>query len=280
MRNFDFISYRIEGWDALHDKMHVHNNSYEILQIISGSGNFVIGGTPYPIIPGAVYFTNAVQLHCSRPENTAEYVRSKIAVNASYFDEVLSILGLTEVAKPFFNFDGGSCVALPPALVTEVDGAFKRMTEYFESRERDSNAKITMTLIDMILKCAVVRSTGSVKRQSDNSLISRTINYINANISGDLTIEMIAKENFVSKYHLCRTFKNTLGVSIMKYILSQRLALSKEQLVNTDASCSDIAMLMGFSSFSYFCRAFKQQEGMTPNKYRKLYKKRSNEQRE
>ena len=273
MRNFDYITYRSVGWDALNDKMHVHNNSYEILQIISGSGHFVIGGTPYPIIPGAVYFTNSVHLHCSRPDNTVEYVRSKIAVNAMYFDEIIGLLGLKNIAEPFFDYEGGSCVALPGELVSEVDRAFKKMSEAFDAGGSDANAKITMMLVGIILSCSTVRPTSSVARPSDNSLISRTINYINTNISGELTIETIAKENFVSKYHLCRTFKSSLGVSIMKYILSHRIMLAKEQLINTDVSCSDIAMLTGFSSFSYFCRAFKEQEGITPNKYRKLYGK-------
>ena len=226
------------------------------------------------MIPGAVYFMNSVQLHGSRPDDTVEYVRSKISVNASYFDRVLSILKLENTAKPFFDF-GGSCVSLPNELVSEVDKTFKKMSEAFNAGGPEANAKITMLLVEIILTCANIRSTNSVARPSDSSLITRTINYIDANISGELTIETISKENFVSKYHLCRVFKKTLGVSIMKYILSRRIMLAKEQLINTDVTCSDIAMLMGFSSFSYFCRAFKEQEGITPSKYRKLYGRQS-----
>ena len=274
MKNFDFICHNVKGWDALNDRMHVHNDSYEILQIISGSGHFVIGGTPYPIMPGAVYFTNAVHLHCSRPLDTEDYVRSKITVNATYFDEIMRTLRLTEVLYRLFGEDGGSCVALPPATVAEVDKAFKKMTQLSESGGPYANAQITMTLVNILITCDAIGASGDVTRSNDNSLISRTVNYINANISSDLSIELIAKDNFVSKYHLCRMFKKTLGMSIMKYILSQRLTLAKEQLIHTDASCSDIAMLIGFSSFSYFCRAFKQQEGMTPNKYRRLYRKK------
>ena len=280
MKNYDFIAYRIKGWDEFNDKMHVHDNSYEILQIISGSGHFVIGGIPYPIIPGAVYFTNSVHLHCSRPDNTVEYVRSKIAVNATYFDDTVKLLGIEDIAKPFFDSEGGSCVKLPSELVAEVDKAFKEMKEEADTDGPEANARITILLIGLVLSCATVRSTNSVARPSDNSLVSRAINYINANISGELTIEMISKENFVSKYHLCRAFKGALGVSIMKYILSRRIMLAKEQLINTDVSCSDIAMLMGFSSFSYFCRAFKEQEGIPPSKYRKLYGKTYKQQSE
>lgn len=278
MKNFDFITYRAMGWDKLNDRMHVHNNSYEILQIIRGSGNFVIGGIPYPIIPGAVYFTNSAHLHCSRPDDAVEYTRSKIAVNASYFDEVVRLLEIEDVVNPFFNSMGGSCVALPNELISEVDKAFRKMSEAFDEDGSEVNAKITMLLVGLILTCATVHSTNSVSRPSDNGLISRTINYINANISDELTIDMISKENFVSKYHLCRAFKKTLGISIMKYILSRRIMLAKEQLINTNVSCSDIAMLIGFSSFSYFCRVFKEQEGITPSKYRKLYGKQNKQQ--
>lgn len=278
MKNFDFILYHEKGWDALSDKMHVHNDAYEILHVVNGSGYFLIGGTPYPLVSGALYFANTVHLHCSRPENTAEYVRSKITVNATYFDSVMNLLGLSSVVEHIFGEDGGSCVTLSPNLVTEVDRLFRKMADHSSSKKPDANAKITLCLVELLLICHGEKPSCKIEKKAGTNLVSRVLNYINANISGELTIEQIAKDNFVSKYHLCRTFKKTLGVSIMKYILSQRITLAKEQLIHSDASCSDIAMLMGFSSFSYFCRAFKEQEGMTPNQYRKLYKKTPKEQ--
>ena len=273
MKNYDFINYRAENWDPLRDRMHVHNGSYEILQILEGEGHFVIGGTPYPIVRGAVYFTNSVQLHCSRPDSETSYVRSKVGVNSQYLDDVLKVLGLEHLVNSLFGADGGSLVVLPAQVALDVDKRFRRMADIFASDENDANAKITLELVRVLLSCASFYTSDDGTRLHGNTLITRAVNYINANISTELTIEQIAKEIFVSKYHLCRSFKRSFGVSIMKYILSQRITLAKEQLANTDMSCSDISMMMGFSSFSYFCRVFKQQEGITPNRYRQIYGK-------
>ena len=273
MKYFDFVNYHVTERDSLHDKLHVHNDSYEIMQITEGEGFFVIGGTPYPIIPGAIYLTNAVHLHCSRPKETAPYVRSKLAVNAPYLDRVLEVLGLSHVLSSLFGSHGGSCIPLPPHIAEHVDRGFKMMYDSYAEKTPETNARIMVELLDILLLCYSHVPKEHTDKQKGTSLIARTINYINLNISSELTIDSIARDNFVSKYYLCRVFKKTLGVSIMKYILSQRLALAKEQLVNTETRCSDIAMLTGFSSFSYFCRTFKQQEGVSPSQYRVLHKK-------
>ena len=273
MEKFDFVQYHVTGRDKLQDELHVHNDSYEIMQITEGKGFFVIGGNPYQIYPGAVYFTNAIHLHCSRPQGNVPYVRSKLAVNASYFDQVMELLKLSDVTRSLFGVNGGCCIQLPQNKAEMIDRNFKKMSEYYEQKTSESHARIILLLVDVLLTCAAEAPLQKAETQIRNSLLSRTINYINLNISNELTIDIIARENFVSKYYLCRMFKKSFGVSIMKYILSQRLALSKELLINSDTRSSDIAMKTGFSSFSYFCRAFKQQEGVSPSKYRALHKK-------
>lgn len=273
MKYFDFVHHHVTERDSLHDKLHVHNDSYEIMQITEGEGFFVIGGTPYPIIPGAIYLTNAVHLHCSRPREGVPYVRSKLAVNASYLDRVLEVLGLSHVLSSLFGTNGGSCIPLPPHIAEHIDRNFKKMDESYAEKTPEANGRVMVELLDLLLLCYSNEPREHSDKQKGSSLIARTINYINLNISSELTIDSIARDNFVSKYYLCRVFKKTLGVSIMKYILSQRLALAKEQLISTETRCSDIAMLTGFSSFSYFCRTFKQQEGVSPSQYRVLHRK-------
>ena len=92
MNHFDFIEYHVSNRDLLHNKIHVHNDSYEILQVVDGNGVFLIGEKPYPLVSNAVYLTKAVQLHCSHANEKCNYVRSKLAVNATYLEKLLDIL--------------------------------------------------------------------------------------------------------------------------------------------------------------------------------------------
>ncbi|MBR3203953.1 MAG: helix-turn-helix domain-containing protein [Solobacterium sp.] len=44
---------------------------------------------------------------------------------------------------------------------------------------------------------------------------------------------------------------------------------AKEQLINTDRSVSEIAMMTGFSNADYLSSSFHRHEGMTPTVFRK-----------
>ena len=268
---FDFVLYRVNGVDVLHDKLHVHNDAFEILHIVEGDGWLVIGDSLYPMRSGTICFINSVHLHCSRPK-PGIYVRSKLAVNASDLERTLEMLGIPEVGKTLFN-KNVAVIQLNSDLNNRIDRQMRSMSEYYASNTYDSNARIILGLMDILLLCYDQCLEKKPLKQNTNTLFSRTISYINENISSDLTIDRIAENNYVSKYYLCRMFKKMLGVSIMKYILNQRLTLAKEQLINSDMNCSNIAMNLGFSSFSYFCRVFKQQEGITPSGYRSLHRK-------
>lgn len=46
---------------------------------------------------------------------------------------------------------------------------------------------------------------------------------------------------------------------------------AKELLRNTKMSISEIAFAVGIENLGYFTRRFKQQEGVTPQEYRKLW---------
>ena len=272
MNHLDFIEYHTADKDSLHNKVHVHNDSYEILHVVEGEGVFLVGDTLYPLIPNAIYLVNSVQLHCSHVKDKCNYVRSKLAINATYLDRVLEALEISTYIKTLFDQQNGQYLLLSAKSSAQIDELFKSLYKYSQENTPSSKAKQIITLVNILLICKSVAVDAETKSERDpNSLIARTIKYINLNISSELTIDMIAKDIFISKYYLCRSFKKHLGISIMKYILSQRLALAKEQLVSTNNKCSDIAMSTGFSSFSYFCRVFRELEGISPTRYRQLH---------
>ena len=55
----------------------------------------------------------------------------------------------------------------------------------------------------------------------------------------------------------------------MEYILSTRIVMAENMLLNDDASVTEISYACGFSSTAYFSRVFKERKGETPLSYRK-----------
>lgn len=93
--------------------------------------------------------------------------------------------------------------------------------------------------------------------------------YIQSHYYENLNLEKIAGEVNISKYHLAKSIKNHTGVTFIKYLNHIRLEEAKKLLSDTNLPVSIISELVGFESESYFITLFKQDENITPLKFRK-----------
>ena len=99
--------------------------------------------------------------------------------------------------------------------------------------------------------------------------ISKAIRYIEDNITEDLTIELIAKQAFVSPFYFQKGFAMLCGFTVGEYIRHRRLTLAGSELVATDGKIIDIAMKYGYESPDSFTKAFTRFHGVTPTAARK-----------
>ena len=104
-------------------------------------------------------------------------------------------------------------------------------------------------------------------RPEPNSL-QTVINFINQHISEDISIDKISEICYINKYYLCRLFKGKIGITVMDYIVQTRITMAKELLKKEDISVTQVSILCGFSSPSYFSRIFKEKTGLSPSAYR------------
>ena len=101
-----------------------------------------------------------------------------------------------------------------------------------------------------------------------NEYMSRLVEYINSHYAQITGISQIAEHFFLSKYHLCRVFKNAMGITIIDYLNQVRVKNAGSFLTSTDKSIQQIATLCGFRSATYFSNLFKKQTGLSPREYR------------
>jgi AraC-like DNA-binding protein len=84
----------------------------------------------------------------------------------------------------------------------------------------------------------------------------------------DLTLESLAEEARLSRYHFLRAFRREVGVTPHAYLTSRRIAAAK-QLLAGEAALSEVALACGFYDQSHFSRSFKGTTGVTPGQYRR-----------
>ena len=99
--------------------------------------------------------------------------------------------------------------------------------------------------------------------------IGEAINYIEENITQELTIESIAKKALISPFYFQKGFAMLCGFTVSEYIRCRRLALAGSELIATDEKLIDIAIKYGYDSPDSFTKSFTRFHGATPTAVRK-----------
>lgn len=102
----------------------------------------------------------------------------------------------------------------------------------------------------------------------DENVLQMALNYIDANLDQDLSLEALAQLTGVVTHQFARAFKKAIGEPPHHYILSRRIDAARSLLEKADAKISDVAYMTGFSSQSHMTTAFKREIGVTPAQFR------------
>ncbi len=106
------------------------------------------------------------------------------------------------------------------------------------------------------------------------SRINKVQDYIEVNLGGDLSVDILADISGFSKFHFCRIFRGFIKETPLSYINRIRLERSVDFLLNNPSmNITEIAMQLGFSDSAVFARSFKKYYGMSASKVREKYSK-------
>ena len=138
-----------------------------------------------------------------------------------------------------------------------------RQTDYASSPDE-------LTLIKKDVITNYTQTMHDLQKQNSASLpVIQAMDYIENHLTTPLTNDEIGDAIGCNSDYLSRLFKKETGLTLSKYILSQKCHTARYMLENSSASCTDIGTFLGFASCSHFISRFKQMEGMTPEEYRR-----------
>ncbi len=96
--------------------------------------------------------------------------------------------------------------------------------------------------------------------------VQKAILYIRENYSSsDISLAAVSEKIHVSSAHLSRIFKKETGSSFVDYLTSYRIELARQMMKNTGTDLKEISGQVGFHSYNYFLRVFKEKTGHTPS---------------
>lgn len=128
----------------------------------------------------------------------------------------------------------------------------------------------TITLITHLIRAAHSASTGRFEAEKPG-LVDQVMAYAEEHLAEKITLADMARVFYVSESTISQTFRRKMGVSFYRCITQRRLIAAKS-LIQEGIPLEAISERVGFSDYSSFYRAFRQEYGISPREYRMAVK--------
>lgn len=236
--------------------LHNHDDRYEIVLFLTGNAEFHIEGKIYRSHPHNIYIARPLEMHHNHFLSSEKYTRVVIHIRLDFFEKN-NCRNLEEV---FLNRTLGVDCQIPASIVDkEMYHLIMKMNQYLLNGAYDI-AKCVLLEFLYLLNQVKEPLTSPVAADEH---ISNLLLYINEHLESDLSLDTLATECYMNKYHLCRTFKKVTGYTINHYINYKRLLLAKE-LHNKGQSLLEASTNAGFNSYAHFYRMYRKEFGTNP----------------
>lgn len=228
-------------------------NSFLLMLILNGEFTVKVDEIPQQAGKNDIILLNCYQPHEYYTNSEVEFVFLHFDGNVSgdYFDIISKNQGLI--------FSSKNLIFLKNKFFEILSG--------FEQENPLSEAIVSCILQQML--CELIYGSTALNFGEDN-IIANTMKFISENYKNPLSVEDMARQASMSKFHFSRQFKRQTGYSPYEYLTKCRIDKAKHLLKKTSSPIKDIAFQVGFESESNFIASFHSKTGMSPNKFRKL----------
>jgi AraC family transcriptional regulator len=164
---------------------------------------------------------------------------------------------------------------------SEMESICGRLYREISLRGADERLYMESLVMDLAVSLLHRHSTASQARtilpSSGLTRIQarRVLDYVESNLSRDLTLDELARIVDLSLHHFARMFKKTIGVAPYRYILARRVEHAKGMLRATSATLVEVGLSAGFCSQSHFTSTFRRMVGATPAEFKRFKRSRS-----
>jgi len=238
---------------------HVHD-TFAIGVVVEGAEAFRYRGTRHVAPAGSLVAVNPDELHDGCP-----------AVDGFAYRMLYpSVPMLQGIAEEMADRPAGLPV-FDEAVIDDLETAERLRRAHALMEAKADKLAVDQALVaalgQMVRRHAHIRPR-SAHRHHEAGPVQRVRRQIEDLYMQDLTLNRLAQEARLSRYHFLRAFRREVGVTPHAYLTSRRIAAAKRLLAG-DQPLSEVALACGFYDQSHFSRSFKGCTGVTPGQYRR-----------
>lgn len=236
--------------DCTMPSMHYHD-TYELYYLDAGSREYFIEDKLFSVSAGDFVLIPPGKMH----RTGGEYgVRTLINFKRDFLETVYTKTAVDHLLTCFGRW------LLTPSR--EQQSACIYQLKKMQSSDDEMGRAIALGML-------LLELTKCKSRELSNDNVSAIVAYINANYYRIHSIEEVAAEFFISKFHLCRVFKSAMKMTVIEYLNQVKIKQACHLLVNTKKDMGEISRLCGFHSAAYFSKVFRKLMDQRPMEYRR-----------
>ncbi|MBR2616407.1 MAG: helix-turn-helix transcriptional regulator [Clostridia bacterium] len=236
--------------------MHSHETC-EILLVLSGDVEFRVEGSTYWMKPGDLVLMRRGEVHIPRIRSAVPYERMHVNFD---LEDVVGTIGGRELLSVFDDRPLGRWNHYPAALFPE-----NRWQEYLTKLLAAPTASLRLSyLLPLLGDLSAAAPLLREKKESRGAdRLQEVLDYVNANLGGELSTELLCRRFFISKTHLNRLFRAATGTTPWEYVTVKRLFLAR-RLLQEGLRPGEVYGRCGFGDYTTFFRAYKKRFGIGP----------------
>ena len=259
--------------DSRAQKLDYHYHEFDkLIFFLSGKVTYLVEGVTYFLEPWDVLLVQHNMIHKPIIEAEEPYERVVIWLGRDYLTERSSQDAPLEQCFDLTRERGFHLLRADGERRLQYMQTIRRLEEALRSEEFGA-ARLADTLCQQILIDVNRDVLGSRTAQEERDSyrvdpkVEEILKYIAAHLEEELSVDLLAKRFFISRYYLMHRFKEVTGYTVHQYISQKRL-LRAGELIRQGVSVTRAAEQVGFSDYSTFLRAFRKTFHMSPKEFR------------
>jgi len=256
-----------EKHDA-NENIHLHE-CCELLFCISGGRSFFIDDRIYDVEDGDLFVLNQLEAHKITSCEEGKFCRFVMQIHPAFLYP--DSTSETDLSKCFTARSKNISHKIPLSQ-TEREAVYALIRRLHDTRQFGDDIlknNAAVELLVLVNQYFYEKNKGYTYHSDfENQTVVTALRFINARYAEPISLEIVAKNCYVSVNELCRLFKKHMGTTVNKCIMSRKITEAKKLLLAGE-SVSQTAEKCGFSDYTSFIRAFKRAVGMAPGQYKR-----------
>lgn len=233
---------------------------FEIHLVLDGSVDFWVQAETYHLQPGSLFFTQPGQLHGGVENIVQPCTLLWLQIDPRHVTDRALLARFYQIQD--------HCWQGAKDLVFWVEKILRELRQPQTDSPTLLEALVRVFMLEF-LRSHAKREQVRARPKVLDKLLQTIEHYL---VKGrPMSLNTLCAQSGLGRSRIFQLFESYIGQSPMSYINRRRVEEVKQKLIATDASITEIAMALQYSSSQHLATAFKKYTGMTPKAYRMKY---------